>query len=154
MDWKKTIFVVMLVGMTVLAMVGCGKAEELATAVEQPSPAVEQTTPSSEGAIPLPPEGTMPAPPEGMVPGEGPPAPMMDLATAAAKLGVTEPQLREALGDMEQGPPDIAAAASKLGVSEDSLQEALGFPEGVPHEGGPPPGGPPPAGPGPTTQGQ
>jgi type IV secretory pathway VirB10-like protein len=154
MKWKKSIFVVMLAGMMVLAMVGCGQAEEPAPAAEQPSPAVEQPAPNPGSTMPLPPEGTMPAPPEGIAPGEGPPAPTMDLATTAAKLGVTEQQLSEALGDMEQGPPDIAAAATKLGISEDSLREALGFPEGGPPTGGPPPDGPPPAGPEPTGQGQ
>jgi len=63
--------------------------------------------------------------------------PLMDLAIAAAKLGVIEQQLRDALGDPSQGPPDLAAAAEQLGISEESLQEALGLPaEGMmPPEG-------------------
>jgi hypothetical protein len=98
------------------------------------------------------------APPEGGVLGERPSAPAMDLAAAAEKLGVTEEQLSEALGDMQQVFQDLAAVAAKLGVSEDSLREALGLPEGGPPnggppQGGPPQGGPPPAGPEPATQG-
>ena len=45
-----------------------------------------------------------------------------NLALAAAQLGVTETQLRGALGPP---PPDIEAAASSLGVSTDALQAAL-----------------------------
>ena len=127
MKWQKSFFVVMLAGMMVFAMVGCGKAEESAPTMEQPAPSSEKVEKH--------------APPEGVAPDERPPAPMMDLATAAAKLGVTEQQLREALGDPSQGPPDLAAAAEQLGVSVEALQEVLGFPEG-----GPPPGGPGPAG--------
>jgi hypothetical protein len=139
--WQKSLFVVMLASMAVFAVTGCGKAEESVPAAEQPSPAVEQTTPA--------PGSTMPTPPEGGVPGERPPARAMDLATAAAKLGVTELQLSEALGDMQPGLPDLATAAAKLGVSEESLREALGLPEGMP-----PAGGAPPAGSGPIAQGQ
>jgi hypothetical protein len=113
------------VGVISLAMVGCGEAEESVPAVEQPTPA---------------PGGDMPAPPEGGVPGDMPSFPEVDLATAAAELGVTEQQLSEALGDLSQGPMDLAAAAEQLGVSEESLREALGFPEGGPPPGGPTPG--------------
>ncbi len=127
MDWKKLLFMVMLLGTTLFAMVGCGKAEESAPTMEQPAPSSEKVEKH--------------APPEGVAPDERPPAPMMDLATAAAKLGVTEQQLREALGDPSQGPPDLAAAAEQLGISVEELQEALVLPEG-----GPPPGGPGPAG--------
>jgi len=115
MKWKKSFFVVMLVGMMVFAMVGCGQAEE-------PAPAMEQLTP--------PVEDTRPAPPEGVAPGERQPAPAMDLATAAAKLGVTEQQLRNALGDSSQGRLGIATAAEQLGISEDLLRETLGIAEG------------------------
>jgi hypothetical protein len=48
-----------------------------------------------------------------------------DLAVAAAKLGITEDELRRALGPP---PPDLAAAAQKLGISEEQLREALGPP--------------------------
>ena len=126
MKWKESFFVVMLVGMIVFAMVGCGEAEEPAPAMEQPAPALE---------------GLRPVPPEGGPPGERQPARAMDLATAAVKLGVTEQQLRNALGDPSQGRPDIATAAEQLGISEESLREALGLPEGGHSPGRPGPAG-------------
>ena len=51
----------------------------------------------------------------------------MDWAGAAAKLGVTEQQLRDALNITGGGIPDIAAAATKLGVTEQALRDAMGF---------------------------
>lgn len=73
--------------------------------------------------------------------GQGGPGgqPMIDLAGAAAHLGVTEDALTAALGDASQGPPDFATAAATLGVTEAELIAALGIPEG-----GMPPGGQPP----------
>jgi hypothetical protein len=47
-----------------------------------------------------------------------------DLASAAAKLGITQDQLAAALGN--KMPPDLAAAAKTLGISEAALREALG----------------------------
>jgi hypothetical protein len=156
MNWKKSLFLGALVGMAVFAMVGCGTAEVKTSAAEpvptatQPAPAATRPTPLSDTST----NGTMPLPPGGVIPNDNrTPAPAMDLATAAAKLGVTETQLREALGEF-QGLPDMAAAAAKLGVAEDSLREALGVSVNGTFPGGPPPGGTPPAGPGPTGQGQ
>ncbi len=72
-------------------------------------------------------------------PGRGRP----DFATAAQKLGVSEAQLRDALGitgnsqpKPGQRPPnrDWAAAALKLGVSEQQLTEALGGPPNPPEQ--------------------
>lgn len=81
----------------------------------------------------------------------------MDLAAAAEKLGVTEEELRSALGMEEmiqvtpgtEGTPgarpsgepkqmDLATAAETLGVTEDELKEALGWdnmPSGGPQGG-------------------
>lgn len=56
-------------------------------------------------------------------PGQGAGRP--DIASAAAQLGVTEDQLRAALGDPSQGPPDFQSAAEALGVSMQELQQAL-----------------------------
>ncbi|MBW8011428.1 MAG: DUF1566 domain-containing protein [Chloroflexi bacterium] len=56
----------------------------------------------------------------------------VDLATAAATLGVTEEALAAALGDPSQGQPDIRAAAEILGVSQEALETALGIPVGGP----------------------
>ncbi len=56
-----------------------------------------------------------------------------NLKAAAEKLGITEQQLKDALGRPPQ--PDFAAAASKLGTSEGELKEALGLPENPPEAG-------------------
>jgi hypothetical protein len=157
MNWKKTLVSVTLVSLTALAMVGCSKTEETAPAVTQSTPATQQAAPAdkpapnTQGTMPAPPtdNGTMPMPPNGGAPGEKPPAPVIDYAAAAAKLGVTEAQLHETLGDTTRGPSDFAAAAKILGVSEETLQEALGLPAG-----GPPPGGLLPDGSKPPIQGQ
>lgn len=67
----------------------------------------------------------------------------IDFAVAAQKLGVTEAQLKQALGVPENPPenpttapngtrrrtrPDLKAAATKLGVTEEKLRDALGIP--------------------------
>lgn len=129
MNWEKSLFAAILVGATLSAMAGCSQAEKTVPTTEQ-TPSATQQAPSTTRQTPLPNasfNGTMPLPPSGNFTGERPPAPTMDLASAAAKLGVIESQLRDALGDMQQGPPDLAAAATKLGVSEEALRQALGF---------------------------
>ncbi len=70
--------------------------------------------------------------------------PKIDFAAAATKLGVTEAQLKAALGvpaqppsqsDRSQRPrPDFKAAAAKLGVTEQKLKEALGVPAQPPSQ--------------------
>jgi hypothetical protein len=128
MNLKKSLLVGILIGAMVFAVAGCAKTE-------QPPPVASDAI---ENQNPMPPEGDPP-------PGERPPAPELDLAAAAAKLGVTEEQLQDALGN--QWPLDLAAAAEKLGVSEESFREALGIPERPAFPGGgPPQGGPAPAG--------
>ncbi|MDC7227625.1 MAG: hypothetical protein PQJ61_12745 [Spirochaetales bacterium] len=47
------------------------------------------------------------------------------IADAAMALGVTEDELRKALGDPNQGGPDFEAAAGKLGVSADKLEKLM-----------------------------
>ena len=78
------------------------------------------------------PEGNHDGPrPEGDASGRsqgGPPAPP-DFASAAAKLGIGEDQLMDALGDPRQGPPDFAAAAQALDITEEELLTALDVPE-------------------------
>lgn len=70
--------------------------------------------------------------------------PRIDFAAAATKLGVTEAQLKDALGVPANPPnpsergarpprPDFKAAAAKLGVTEQQLIDALGIP---PHRSG------------------
>ncbi|MBA3874020.1 MAG: hypothetical protein H0X30_33220, partial [Anaerolineae bacterium] len=48
-----------------------------------------------------------------------------NLAAAAAKLGISEQTLRDALGPP---PPDLQAAAAKLGITVQALTDALGVP--------------------------
>ena len=66
-----------------------------------------------------------------------PPRRRPDFAAAAKKLGVSESDLKDALGTPGNSPPqpgqrppnrDLAAAAQKLGVTEQQLTEALGEP--------------------------
>lgn len=65
--------------------------------------------------------------------------PRPDFAAAAAKLGLTEQKLKDALGVPANPPsqgnqnqlpprPDFQAAAAKLGVTEQKLKDALGVP--------------------------
>lgn len=60
-----------------------------------------------------------------------------DLAAAAELLGITEEELKNALGEPGQGPPDLEAAAELLGITVEELAEALGIPaDGQPPEDG------------------
>ncbi|MFB8790344.1 MAG: hypothetical protein U7123_16200 [Potamolinea sp.] len=67
--------------------------------------------------------------------GQQKPRPRIDFAAAAAKLGISEAQLKQALGVPETPPangerpprPDFKAAAAKLGVTEQQLMDALGI---------------------------
>ena len=147
MDWKKSLFAAILVGVTLSAMAGCNQAEKTVSAAEQ-IPSATQPAPSTTRQTPLPNasfNGTMPLPPSGNVTGKRLSAPTMDLAAAAAKLGITETQLSEALGNTQQGFTDLAAAATKLGVSEDALRQALAFSNNGTMPSGPPLGGSVPA---------
>jgi len=59
------------------------------------------------------------------------------ISEAAAKLGVTEEALREALNSTAGGRPNLTAAADQLGVTPQQLTDALGIPAGgYPHRGG------------------
>jgi hypothetical protein len=53
-----------------------------------------------------------------------PPPHRPNLAAAAQKLGISERQLREALGPP---PPNLGVAARRLGISEQRLRDALGI---------------------------
>jgi len=85
--------------------------------------------PSGSGTTTQPPQGQ---PGQGQNQGNGQGRPEIDLASAAAKLSVTEEALRAALGPP---PPDLAAAAAQLGVTEQALIDALGIPAGGPPNG-------------------
>ena len=105
-----------------LAVAGCGQSSTSIT-----------TNPTAFNA----------APATALSPGHAPPflepggvgdnrtLPSMDLNAAAKKLGISENQLRSALGS-SQGPMDLAVAAKQLGISEEALQQALGSPGGAP----------------------
>jgi len=56
--------------------------------------------------------------------GEGKKGQKRDLSGAAATLGVSEADLRQAMRDSGR-PPNLAAAAASLGVSEADLKAAL-----------------------------
>lgn len=86
-------------------------------------------SPKTEGTTSVPTNGP-PAEAPNQTNGQG--RPEIDLASAAAKLGVTEKALRSALGPP---PPDLAAAAAQLGVSEQELIDALDIPAGGPPNG-------------------
>jgi hypothetical protein len=149
MDWEKSLCAAILAGAALLTAAGCGAkvttlpaATAAPAAVQVPSSPVQRSPlPASEA------NGNIPVPPSGNLTGERPAAPALDLAAAAAKLGVTEQQLTAALGNLQPGIPDLAAAAQKLGVTETALREALGIPNS-----GAAPGGLPPASPAPTGQ--
>jgi hypothetical protein len=142
MDWK-SLALILLIGAGLAAAVGCNQAvvtspattqaSEAPTApAAQPAPSANNQlppqNPSSNSTIPQPPSGngTISQPPSGNFTSGKPGVPAMDLAAAAAKLGVTEQQLTDALGNMQQGMPDFATVAQKLGVTEEALLEALG----------------------------
>ena len=130
MNWKKSFSLVTLVSMVVLGTsTGCSQAEQ-SVPTEEPSvvdTAIPTSLPpsSNDNPRPLPPadNGTMPLPGQGGFNG----VPAIDLAAAASKLGITEQQLREALGDQTQGQMDLDGAAEKLGVSTSVIREALGI---------------------------
>lgn len=155
MNWKKSLCVAIIIGAALSAMVGCSQNQATVPTATQTPSAAQQTnspakqTPPSGASV----NGTVLSPPSGNVTGERPAAPTMDLAAAAAKLGITETQLSAALGNTQQG-LDLAAAATKLGVSEDALRQALGFSNNSTMPGNLPPSGSPPAVPGPTGQGK
>jgi hypothetical protein len=99
-----------------LALTACGNASS-----------ATQTTAATTPTLPS----------DGQVPTDRTP-PNMDWAGAAAKLGTTEEQLRQAFEGTEGKMPDMAAIASTLEVTEKALREALGIPAGGPGLG---PGG-------------
>jgi hypothetical protein len=113
MKWKNYVAGVTLLSI-VFIMTGCGNTGENTATSSIPIVTSTTTLPSAVGPL-----------------GERPSSPILDLAAAATKLGITEQQLHDALGSDTQKPSDLAAAASKLGVSEEALREALGFQGGM-----------------------
>jgi hypothetical protein len=142
MKWKAIILLLLTLGIMVLVVTGCGVSGtgETATTSEK----------TSANTVPPFPDNTRPTPP-GVISGDNRAPPSMDFTEAAAKLGVTEEELREAMEDMSQNRMDFAAVAEKLGVTEEALREAFGFSgqrPGGPGSGEPGGnGGPPPTSP-------
>ncbi|MDD5288368.1 MAG: hypothetical protein PHY28_04580 [Dehalococcoidales bacterium] len=118
MKWKRYAAGVMFLSV-VLVMTGCGTTKEPAVTSSTPTTADTATSPTA-----ISPQG------------ERPSMQAIDYAAAAAKLGITEQQLRDALGADTQQSLDIAAAANKLGITEEALREALGFQWGAQSPGG------------------
>jgi hypothetical protein len=125
MYWKKFLPLAILVVMMAGSIVGCSSTAE--TSVVTPTTSAEPTTPANPGAPPGFSGSDNMTPPQGGAPGDRQAMPSIDYAAAAQKLGVTEQQLKDALGETTQGLPDFAVAAQTLGVSEETLREALGF---------------------------
>ncbi|MBT3190644.1 MAG: hypothetical protein HN736_13205 [Anaerolineae bacterium] len=71
--------------------------------------------------------------PQGQNDGQQPP--QIDFAAAASTLGITEDELKSAMGEPGQGPPDFLTVAAQLGISEEALITALGLPAGGPDGG-------------------
>jgi hypothetical protein len=147
MNWKKSLCIAILTGAALTALAGCGQTGENAAASVQTSVAAQSTNTPAKQVPPsgMSDNGTRPSLPSGNFTGERPSAQAMDLAAVAAKLGITETQLSEALGNTRQGLSDLAAAAAKLGITENVLREALGFsnngtmPGSLPSGAAPPP---------------
>lgn len=114
MTWKFTLGTAALLTAAVISLAGCGETTESANAQASTATAIER-----------------------------PQMPEIDYAAAAAKLGVTEQQLQDALATESQRPPDLSTAAAALGVTEEALRDALGFPAGNQPPGSPPSGIPP-----------
>jgi hypothetical protein len=155
MTWKLSLGAAALLTGIIFSIAGCGGSTETTTQSADASTTVAASTTVSTTSV-LPAEGTLtdtipPArtnsttnnsSPDATPPqGQRPSMPEIDYAAAAAKLGVTEQQLKDAMGSDAQKPPDMSAAAATLGVTEEALRTALGF-----QAGGAPPNGTPPAG--------
>jgi hypothetical protein len=138
MTWKVTLGTIAILAAAVLSMVGCGETTDSADAQSTTTTAVISPEITGGPTDFQPPDGSAPQ-------GERPQMPEIDYAAAAAKLGVTEQQLQDALVTDSQRPPDFSAAASTLGITEEALRDALGFQAGNRMPGSPP-GGTPPAG--------
>ena len=109
------------------------KPERPAPKPERPAPRPERPAPKGNFKAAFSPASLTVA--QNQPPGEQkrPRRQKPNLKAAAEKLGISEEQLKEALGPRPQ--PDFAAAASNLGTSEGELKEALGLPENPPEAG-------------------
>jgi hypothetical protein len=118
MRWTTLVLLVATLGVSTLAVVGCSSSDNGGTTTV--SSPVSNTTPSFSASTRQPPPGSFST--------DNRTAPSIDWSLVAAKLGVTEEELHEAMGSETQWPLDFVAIAKKLGVNEESLREAFGFP--------------------------
>ncbi|MFA6808163.1 MAG: hypothetical protein WCR27_04150 [Eubacteriales bacterium] len=102
-----------------MSLVGCSAGSKVTS--EEIGPKQEVTGSQQEGQVP-PEQGAPGAPQDGQGGQQ-----MIDTASAAEQLGITEEVLIDALGDPNQGAPDFAAAAETLGITETELLDALGM---------------------------
>ncbi len=123
---RKTTVLFLGLSLLAFAMVGCSGGEEPTTDqpnLSEPEAEVVATdVPATEVPAPTQPtasEAVAEAPAESSAPdtGNGP-----NFAMAAETLGITEQELKDAMGPP---PPDFAAAAQTLGISEDVLKSAM-----------------------------
>jgi hypothetical protein len=163
MNWKLYAGVAGILAAAVFSLAGCGTNTEVTETQDQTNqaemapnqdglqPGMEGSQDNSQSNFARRPDGqraqgnpdnqTAPSDSSGLSQGQRPSRPQIDYASAAAALGVTEQQLRDALTTDEQKPPDLKTAASTLGVTEEALMNALGFKQGMQPGGGNPPGG-------------
>ena len=92
-----------------------------------------QTIARNEQPKPPAPKPERPEPkPERPEPKPERPAPKGNFKAAVKPASLTVAQNRPPQGQGRRQKPDLAAAASKLGISEEQLKEALGVPENPP----------------------
>jgi hypothetical protein len=136
MNWKTSIIVAAMAGLTLFSAAGCTAAGTTVNAAVTTATTAAVPSPSAFGRHqPFSDDGTIPDFTGNSTRPGGPGGQFgmfrIDWAAAAENLGVTEDDLKAAFGDMTQGLPDFPAIAEKLGVTEDNLKAALGLPENM-----------------------
>jgi hypothetical protein len=135
MNCKIFLCITLLTSALMTAVLGCQSESTVATtqAADKASSTTQPTfsTTATSPLKPTQPNAQIPSgnvtPPSDNFTAERPGAMKIDLATVAAKLGVTNQQLSDALGNIQQGILDFASIAEKLGTTEQVLLEALGI---------------------------
>lgn len=135
MEWRKASLFTLVLFLALLVIGGVTGCSETSIKTTTRATTPTTTTPAKPS---IPPGGAF---------SDNRTPPSLDWVTAAAKLGITEEKLRQALENTGQGMFDMSQAAVTLGVSEEVLRDALGFPQGEPGEPkiGPRPTGIPPS---------
>jgi len=135
MNWKKSIIVAAMVGLTLFSVAGCTAAGTAESPTTASTTAAMQSSTEFERHQPFTGDGPIPDFSDNMTRPGGPGGQFgisrIDWAAAAENLGITEDDLKAAFGDITQGIPDFAAIAEKLGVTEDGLKAALSLPDNM-----------------------